>query len=87
MDKGAPNEIPANNLETLRHGSHVVIYSPDPNGGPVDRARLTWQHRQTFDLASADRHGRWGATSETATVETHMTILMERFRFILADRP
>ena len=74
-----------NHLETLRRGTHVVIYSRDPDGSKVNRARLTWLHGRTFALGIAEPNGRWAATGETGTVDALLATLMERFNFILAD--
>lgn len=72
-------------LDTLRRGRHVVIYAPDADGSKVHRARLTWRHGQTFELGIAEPNGRWAATGETGTADELLTVLMDRFKFVLGD--
>lgn len=73
-------------LQVMKRGQHLAIYSQDADGDKVNRARFTWRHGQTFALSMADARGRWGETGESGSLDALLTILIERFGFVMADR-
>ena len=72
-------------LQVIKRGQHLVIYSQEPDGDKVNRARFTWIHGQTFALTIADSHGRWGETGNTGSLDALLTLLIEQYGFVLAD--
>ncbi len=73
-------------LQVAKRGQHLVIYSTEPEGDKVNRARLSWLHGQTFALGVADpQSGRWNGTGQIGTVDDLLTVLIEQLGFLLAD--
>jgi hypothetical protein len=74
-----------NHLTVDKRGTHLVIYTSEPDGTKVNRSRCTWQHGQTFALSVADARGRWQDVGESGTLEALLTLLLDQFGWFLAE--